>query len=141
MVDLLGRVPCVVGGQTALQMQQFGGVLAGHTWERYGLGLMWLPLERYALLDPSAPGAEPFAFCVGHNGCDYGTWTHSCYSPALDVGLSIMLNKEDHLLVDGEAAPGTRGAHLIFCRIYRALFRWAGAWDVGQAALRACAPV
>lgn len=38
--DLVGRNPRVVDGLTALQMQQWGPVLAWHHAERYGLGLM-----------------------------------------------------------------------------------------------------
>ena len=77
--DLVGREPRIVDGLTALEMQQWGGVLAYHQTERYGLGLMYLPLATYAYLNVSAPGATPYAFGVGHNGCDYGLFALSVF--------------------------------------------------------------
>lgn len=118
--DLVGRDPRIVDGLTALQMQQWGGVLMNHHTERYGLGLMYLPLSRYGLLNDSAPGAEPYSFGVGHNGCDYGTYTHNIYLPSLNAGISMMMSRDELLMDNGTAIPGS--GEELFCLGYKAIF-------------------
>lgn len=61
-----------------------------------------------------------YSFGVGHNGADYGTYAHSAYLPSLDIGLSIILNHDQLLEVNGTKI--TRSAEEIFCRAYRAIF-------------------
>ena len=68
--DLIGRDPQIVSPLAALEMQQFGQVLEGHHWERYGLGLMELPLQRYGEMNGNVSGIKPYEFMVGHNGAD-----------------------------------------------------------------------
>jgi CubicO group peptidase (beta-lactamase class C family) len=122
----------IVSGESVLQMVQWGGVLDGHTWERYGLGLMWLPLQRYGLMDPTTPGIEPYLFSVGHNGEDYGTWTHSAYHPSLGVATSFMINKDDPLYVNHTK----QNAEAIFCRAYRAVYTLLGKGALAERAFQ-----
>lgn len=55
---------------------------------------MWMPLERYGELNASLPGTETFHFNVGHNGADYGTYSHSGYHP----GQSCLTTLSHHTL-------------------------------------------
>ena len=54
---------------------------------------MWMPLERYGELNASLPGTETFHFNVGHNGADYGTYSHSGYHP----GQSCLTTLSHHI--------------------------------------------
>lgn len=128
--DLVGRTPRIVSGESALEMQQWNGVLAGHHWEKYGLGLMWLPLERYGELNTSVPGTEPISYAVGHNGADYGSYTHNAYHPSLDVATSFMINKDIGIWSNN----GTllRHPEAVFCMGYRAVFRLLGKGALGN---------
>lgn len=130
--DLLGSSPLILNRETVLQMQQWGEILAGHEWERYGLGLMWLPMQQYAHFDATVPGAEPFLYASGHAGADYGSYAHSGYHPALDASYAIIMNKANGLLLDGQPIKSDH----IFCRAYRAIFQLSGHGTIGDAALK-----
>jgi hypothetical protein len=130
--DLLGPSPLILNRETVIEMQQWGAVLADHTWEKYGLGLMLLPLQRYAYLDATVQSTEPFLFAVGHNGADYGSYAHSAYHPALDASYTIILSKSDGLQLDGKPIK----SEAIFCRAYRVIFELAGHGELGNAALK-----
>ena len=97
---------------------------------------MWLPLERYALINITYPGVEPYLYAVGHNGEDYGTYTHSAYQPSLHASLSFMINKDAHLWIEGKLVR----QETLFCLAYRAVFALLGeteladhAFDCGKA--------
>jgi hypothetical protein len=77
---------------------------------------MWLPMERYAQMNASTPGVLPYLYGVGHNGCDYGTYTHSLYHPSLDIGMSIMMTKNAHIWFNGTLV---NNGEKLFCRAYR----------------------
>jgi hypothetical protein len=130
--DLLGPSPLILNRETVIEMQQWGAVLADHTGEKYGLGLMWLPLQRYAYLDATVQSTEPFLFAVGHNGADYRSYAHSAYHPALDASYTIILSKSDGLQLDGKPIK----SEAIFCRAYRVIFELAGHGELGNAALK-----
>jgi hypothetical protein len=119
-----------VAGESVVEMTQWGDVLAGHKWERYGLGLMWLPMERYALMNPNVSGAEPFSFSVGHNGCDYGTYVHAAYHPSLDVATSFGMNQYQEFWIDGKK----QSANVIFCKCYVALYKLLGERKLAETA-------
>lgn len=131
--DLVGPRPSIVSAESAIEMQQWGEVLAGHWWERYGLGLMWLPLERYGEAVPTTPGFEPFRFAVGHNGEDYGTYIHAAYLPSLDATVTFMMSKESGIWVNGTVI---RYPEVLFCLAYRAVFRFLDQGELGDAAFR-----
>ena len=75
------------------------------------------------------PAPARYAFAPGHNGCDYGTYTHSSFNPGLGVGISFMMNKYAGLTILSNSSDGKR-THVqpeyIFCLAYRALFRAMG---------------
>lgn len=130
--DLIGRDPQIVSPLAALEMQQFGQVLEGHHWERYGLGLMELPLQRYGEMNGNVSGIKPFEFMVGHNGADYGTYIHSGFHPTLDISVAFMLNKIDGIWVDGSKVQHDEA---IFCRAWRAAFQLTGHGKLGNTSL------
>ena len=86
----------------------------------------------------SAPGAEPYTFGVGHNGCDYGTYAHSLYLPGLEAGLSIIINRDATLVfvsapallvLDNMSCVRTRVRTRVHTRVCTRgwVGRWAGA--------------
>ena len=97
---LLGREPRVVSPESVVEMTQFGEVMTLHRWERYGLGLMWLPMERYAELNPNVTGTEPYMYVNNRNPC----------ANAWRVGTSIRRSRHGRNPQDGTPLLGIQEA-------------------------------